>query len=56
MGRAGWEAVRVEGEDVGQDFFCRVWALDWLLVRVLLPWIGAGLRTKPLDWVGVGWD
>jgi hypothetical protein len=53
---AGWGVVVVEEEEVGQDFFCRLWALDWLLVRVLLPWIGAGLRTKPRDRVGVGLD
>jgi hypothetical protein len=52
---AGWGAMVAEEEEVGQDFFCRLWALDWLLVRVLLPWIGARLRTKSLDWVGVGW-
>ncbi len=42
---AGWELVAwvelgvacVEEEDVGQDFLGRLWAVELLLVRVLLP-------------------
>jgi hypothetical protein len=52
----GWELVGgtgevvevVEEDEVGQNIFCRLWELDWLLVCVILPWICAGLRTKPL--------
>ncbi len=43
-------------EEEGAQFFLGfAWAWELLLARALLPLIGAGLRTKPVAWVGVGW-
>ncbi len=54
---AGWELVGCVGggvacvkeDEVGQAFFRRLWATEWLFVQGLLSWIGAGFGTRP--WV-----
>ncbi len=64
MSGEGCEAVErvecrtrlVEEEEGAQYFLKLFWAWELLLARALLPLIGGGLRTKPVGWVGVGWD